>query len=39
MCKYDSKPWIKLPLGELTTPQEGKICKSDRWWVVTEDNW
>jgi hypothetical protein len=35
---YNSKPWIKMPLAELTTPKPGRICHCPSWWAVTDDD-
>ncbi|HJV75400.1 MAG TPA: hypothetical protein VJ654_14330 [Noviherbaspirillum sp.] len=34
---YNQKPWIKMPLSELTTPKPGRLCKAPAWWAVTDD--
>lgn len=33
----DSK-WIRMSMDEVTTPKSGRICYTDRWWVVTRNN-
>jgi len=30
--------WILVPLSDITTPKEGRICYSSRWWLVTSNN-
>jgi hypothetical protein len=35
---YDDKHrWLKMPLGELTTPKPGRMCMGPRWWAVVDD--
>lgn len=38
MSDYSKKPWIKIPLDEITTPQNGRMCLTHCWWAVTEDD-
>lgn len=35
---YDEKPWIKMPVSDLTTPKTGRICKGPSWWAITPDD-
>lgn len=30
--------WIKIPIEDITTPKMGRICYTDRWWVLTPNN-
>jgi hypothetical protein len=30
--------WILVPVEDLTTPIDGRICRAKRWWAVTEAN-
>lgn len=34
----DLKDYITVPLAELQTPRNGRICLCDRWWLVTEND-
>ena len=34
--KITQDKFIKMPLSELTTPQEGTIVYLDRWWCLTD---
>jgi hypothetical protein len=29
--------WIHVPVKDITTPKDGRICYGPRWWKVTED--
>lgn len=33
-----SGEWILVPISNLTTPKDGRICYCNHWWRVTEDN-
>lgn len=30
--------YIRMPVSELTTPREGRVCFLDRWWAVHLDS-
>lgn len=32
----DLSKYITVPLTELTTPRDGRVCMCDRWWLVTD---
>lgn len=32
----DASKYITVPLSDLTTPKNGRICLCDRWWIVNE---
>ncbi|HYN54355.1 MAG TPA: hypothetical protein VES38_06595 [Methylotenera sp.] len=34
---YNSKPWIKMSVEDLTTPKAGKICFHPAYWALTDD--
>lgn len=33
-----SGQWILVPISDITTPKDGRICYCDRWWRVTEND-
>lgn len=33
-----AEDFIRMPLAELTTPVNGRICLTNRYWAVTENN-
>jgi hypothetical protein len=30
--------FIKIPIDDVTIPKSGKVCITDSWWVVSEDD-
>lgn len=35
---YNDGVYIHVPVSDITTPKDGRVCYTDRWWAVTDNN-